>query len=473
MELSSYELEGLATAALLHDVGRIALPHRASGSEAAISAHPALGTDILAAIDFPYPVREYVESLGERWDGGGRPRGLCGDTIPAGARILAAVDWFDAQDRAERSDGGSAPRRCRARLRAEAGRRFDPLVVDLLLDAVDRESQTSEPSEREPVDAERDPTLERADRELQMLYEIGRSLTLPLDLDQRLTLAATRLADSIPFDALAIVLGDGDDGTAAVRFVHGRTARALRRRLQGVPDGIEPARRIAPPRIDGKSLEVPLIEAGARLGTLWLHRDDGSPFAARDRSLVVAVAGRIASSVQGDAAGKRRRRRSLTDPVTGLPNARYVRLHCAHRLADRDSRFGLIALQLRGLDAVGERLGAAAVDDLITRAARRLAMAVRKTDLVARFGPDQFLVFTREHEAGALVTTWTRLVQLVEAEQVEEVADETRIRVAGAHVAYPESGPGFEELLAALSRRLPPPQRERSVVPFHAAAAGA
>src|SRR4029434_2305163 len=58
--------------------------------------HPQLGAQILENGPFPYPVVPLVRCHHERWDGNGYPEGLSGDQIPLGARILAAVDFFDA-----------------------------------------------------------------------------------------------------------------------------------------------------------------------------------------------------------------------------------------------------------------------------------------------------------------------------------------------------------------------------------------
>jgi diguanylate cyclase (GGDEF)-like protein len=353
--------------------------------------------------------------------------------------------------------------------------RFDPLVVDLLLDAVDREAQLDAPFAGTAA-ADDHAGLRRADRDLQMLYGLGRDLSLPLDLGQRLTLAATRLASAVPFDGLAVAVEGAADGPPAIRFAHGPAGARLRRRLAGRSRGdarVGHDGRTGPevPLPEGKTLALPLVDGELRPGTLWLYREQGPPFDARERALLVSVAGRLAGTLSRAAGAARepRRDRSLTDPTTGLPNGRYLRLHCAHRLAADDARFGLVALQLRGLQEVGERRGAAAVDRLLAHAARRLAEAVRKRDLAARFGPDQFVVLTDEHEAGALVTAWTRLAAIVE-EGVASIAGGVQVRVAGAHAVYPETGPGIEELLAELGRRLPEPRRERSVVPFRATA---
>ena len=58
--------------------------------------HVDVGADILSSIDFPYPVVPIVRAHHENWDGSGYPRGVKGDDIPIGARILSVVDCYDA-----------------------------------------------------------------------------------------------------------------------------------------------------------------------------------------------------------------------------------------------------------------------------------------------------------------------------------------------------------------------------------------
>src|SRR5260370_28714953 len=58
--------------------------------------HPIVGSEILDRVEFPYPVVPIVRSHHERWDGSGYPDGLKREAIPIGARILSAVDCFDA-----------------------------------------------------------------------------------------------------------------------------------------------------------------------------------------------------------------------------------------------------------------------------------------------------------------------------------------------------------------------------------------
>src|SRR5207342_1608659 len=98
------QLKAIEAAALLHDMGKLAIPEYILNKPGKLTAaefekmkrHASVGADILSAIDFPYPVVPIVRHHHENWDGTGYPTGLRGTDIPIGARVLSVVDCFDA-----------------------------------------------------------------------------------------------------------------------------------------------------------------------------------------------------------------------------------------------------------------------------------------------------------------------------------------------------------------------------------------
>src|SRR3954470_7550977 len=94
------EIQAIKAAALLHDVGKLAIPEHILNKPGRLTAaeyeimkrHAPIGADILAVIGFPYAVAPIVRSHHENWDGTGYPDGLAGEQIPIGSRILAVVD---------------------------------------------------------------------------------------------------------------------------------------------------------------------------------------------------------------------------------------------------------------------------------------------------------------------------------------------------------------------------------------------
>src|SRR6185503_10877817 len=131
-------INAIEAAALLHDMGKLAVPEYILNKPGKLTPaefekmklHASVGADILSAIDFPYPVVPIVRHHHEHWNGQGYPTGLKGTDIPIGARILAVVDCFDAltSDRPYRPrlPDGEAIRI----LLERRGSLYDPLIVD-------------------------------------------------------------------------------------------------------------------------------------------------------------------------------------------------------------------------------------------------------------------------------------------------------------------------------------------------------
>lgn len=135
---SDSQLKALETAALLHDMGKLAIPEHILNKPGRLSPaefdrmkrHAALGADLLSSIPFPYPVVPIVRHHHENWDGTGYPSGISGTDIPLGARILSVVDCFDAltSDRPYRPQ--LAPEEAFKILDERRGVMYDPLIVD-------------------------------------------------------------------------------------------------------------------------------------------------------------------------------------------------------------------------------------------------------------------------------------------------------------------------------------------------------
>jgi diguanylate cyclase (GGDEF)-like protein len=140
--MSAEELDELARAAELHDVGKVGIPDAILDKPGALDEaewafmhqHTILGERILGAAPALRPVAALVRSSHERWDGRGYPDGLAGEQIPLGARIIATCDAYDAMttDRIYRR-GRDHAGACRE-LELEAGRQFDPAVVVALIE---------------------------------------------------------------------------------------------------------------------------------------------------------------------------------------------------------------------------------------------------------------------------------------------------------------------------------------------------
>lgn len=145
MGLDETSLVHIERGALLHDIGKMAIPDGILLKPAAltpeerilIQRHPVYAFEMLNPIKFLHPALDIPYCHHEKWDGSGYPRGLSGDTIPLAARIFAVIDVWDAlvSDRPYRK--GIEPAEVKQKIRADAGSHFDPQVVNAFMELDD------------------------------------------------------------------------------------------------------------------------------------------------------------------------------------------------------------------------------------------------------------------------------------------------------------------------------------------------
>src|SRR6185312_15187629 len=132
--MTENEIQGVKTAALLHDIGKLAVPEHILSKPGPLTQeefqkiriHPQVGAEIISGVPFPYPVAPLIMSHHERWDGKGYPAGSKGEDIPLGARILSVVDYFDALMSERPYHKAMSLDAAVGLLRQEAGKALDP-----------------------------------------------------------------------------------------------------------------------------------------------------------------------------------------------------------------------------------------------------------------------------------------------------------------------------------------------------------
>jgi len=183
------EMQAIKAAALLHDVGKLAIPEHILNKPGRLTPaeydimkrHAAIGADILSVIEFPYPVAPIVRHHHEHWDGTGYPDGIKGDAIPIGARVLAVVDCFDALT----SDRPYRPRMTDADalkiITDRKGTMYDPSVVDAFFAYREVEQMTSPTAEATAMPVIEAPQILDAgpqpDRDLVAFLALGLALS--------------------------------------------------------------------------------------------------------------------------------------------------------------------------------------------------------------------------------------------------------------------------------------------------------
>ena len=213
------EIKAIEAAALLHDTGKLAVPEHILNKPGKLTAsefdqmkrHVDVGADILSAIDFPYPVVPIVRCHHESWDGSGYPRGIRGDAIPIGARILSVVDCYDAltSDRPYRRalDRDAAV----AVLLERRGTMYDPMIVDTFIRILPEIAETALPPQRNEA----------------ALAQISQSSSVPQTMPSAAPLPLSASGDSSDLTTCVVYQLSPDGRTLSVEHASGPLAAAV------------------------------------------------------------------------------------------------------------------------------------------------------------------------------------------------------------------------------------------------------
>ncbi len=159
MKLDERELNDLEMAAILHDVGKIAIPERILHKKsplteeefAVIRQHPVIGENILKPVVELRQIARIVRSHHERYDGRGYPDGLKGQAIPVAARIMAVADSYDAITSSRPYRDSESHNYALKEVIKCSGLQFDPEAVEHFIEALKTGPLPAGPSETAPL----------------------------------------------------------------------------------------------------------------------------------------------------------------------------------------------------------------------------------------------------------------------------------------------------------------------------------
>ena len=390
LEVSTDEMEALQAAALLHDIGKLAVPEHIISKPGRLTPeefekmkiHPIVGAEILERVRFPYPVVPIVRAHHEKFDGSGYPFGLKGDEIPVGARILSAVDFMDALASDRQYRRAMPLDEVMKRLQGEAGRSFDPKVVNILLNRyVELEKLVTKRSQTVPwsklstdVKIERGEapaagfaktsviakesqqaafltSIAAARQEAQTLFELSQDLGASLSLAETLTVFTVKLKRLVPYDSIAIYVrrddvlvpehasGDNFRLFASLRIplgqgLSGWVAQNRKPIINGNPS-VEPGYLNDPTKFSTlrSALALPLEGLEGVVGVLALYNAEADAFTSDHLRILLAVTSKMALAIENALKYQQAENSATTDYLTGLPNARSLFLQLDRELA--------------------------------------------------------------------------------------------------------------------------------------------
>jgi diguanylate cyclase (GGDEF)-like protein/putative nucleotidyltransferase with HDIG domain len=499
--MSEPEAQAVRTAALLHDIGMLAVPPHIVARTGKLTpeefqkvrVHPRVGADIIRNVPFPLPVAPFIESHHERWDGTGYPASLRGQEIPLGARIIAIVDRFGAliTDRPHRV----AKTRDEALdiLRAEAGAGFDPALVETfigILPVLEQELSTIDaggvPVHRRLVDAA--PAAEPADvatprvlediahanRELYELYEMSQAM-VTLSVADTMALIASRLTDLVPASCCALFLED--DGLLRGRYASGLDADLVRQISVASGEGfigavhrlqrtamtrnhaeVVPSARGARAASLRAALACPLVVGDSSMGVLWVGHENERAFESDHARVLDAVARQAATVLHNAILFERTRQEAVTDRLTGLLNSRGLATQFDQALvrAVREGEpLAVLMMDVDDLKTVNDTYGHAIGDSVLREVAKTIRSVLRPSDLCARWSGDEFVAVIgncslADAERRALDVQATLSSRPI----VIRPGEEWFARVSVGTAAFPQHARSLDGLMAAADERM-------------------
>jgi diguanylate cyclase (GGDEF)-like protein/putative nucleotidyltransferase with HDIG domain len=513
LSLAEEQIEALRAAALLHDIGKLAVPEQIINKPGKLTpeefekmkVHPLVGAEILDRVAFPYPVAPIVRAHHERWDGSGYPEGLAGEGIPIGARILAAVDCLDALASHRQYRPALPLAEAMAKVKEKSGTWFDPKIVAILESRyieLERMAQMAEDTAvsglSRTVRVERglapaagfertEPThgpIDNADfltsiasarQEAQTMFELSQDLGISLSLSETLSVLSMRLRRMIPFDSIAVFVNR--NGWLLPELVSGENFRALSSLKIRVGEGLcgwvaENSRPIVNgnPQVEAgysndpvkhttllqSALVVPLEGLNGVVGVLAMYQTNRDAFTPDHLRILLAVASKVALSVENALKYQQAESSATTDYLTGLPNARSLFVHLAQEVARcrrMKSSLAVLLCDIDGFKQINDSFGHLEGDKLLREFTTRLKDVCRGYDYVARMGGDEFVITAPGLTPEAAKEKAERLNQAA-IESGRHVCGRDVITLSVGMAFCPEDGFDVERLLAEADRRM-------------------
>ncbi len=509
------EIQGVKTAALLHDIGKLAVPEHILSKPGPLTQeefqkiriHPQVGAEIISGVPFPYPVAPLILSHHERWDGKGYPAGLKGEEIPLGARILSVVDYFDALMSERPYHKAMSLDAAVGLLRQESSKALDPRVVQTFIDMYSTLAAEAESSQEPSRKLTRVPThtptaapavglvdatpplapgvrtnvfqdIALAHREIYALYEIAQAMGSSLGVSDTMALISSKLSNIVPFSCCALFLYNDEAETLRCRFATGLEAETIQqltiRNGHGLTGWVARNRRPlvnARPSTDleaagfpsdrtalHSALVCPLLFNERFIGTISVYHTEPSVYTDDHRRLLDRISEQAAAVIYNSIVFEQTQEDSLTDPLTALPNTRFMFMHLTRELARAErlkSEVSLLVMDLDNFKDINDTYGHHVGDRALRDIASVLRTGIRPYDICVRYAGDEFIVVLSGCGGEEAERKRLELQRAVDSLQFEARPGKMLpLAISVGASVFPYDGDSYETLLATADSRM-------------------
>jgi diguanylate cyclase (GGDEF)-like protein/putative nucleotidyltransferase with HDIG domain len=502
MGLGRDEIDAVRTAAMLHDIGKLAVPDYILSKPGQLTeeemkkirTHTLVGAAILEPVKFPWPVVPAIRSHHEWLDGSGYPESLANDDIPLGARILAVADVYDALLSHRPYRPAMTVQEAVAFMRARSGTQFDPEILKVCFRVLSSQRaqnrlgfmfnadgsglppRSSEVAGQHAVFMD----IRQAHQELLALYEIVQTMGQSLNMQETADLIISKSKRIIDFATCVLyrVHPDGDQLLAmAASGPYSDVIQDQRMPLgsgisgavaaEGRPSGIGRSARDDLELLLGPSAEecnltevisAPLACDSETIGALTFYRASNRPFTEDEVRLAATIARQASIAVNNARQHEQTKQSALTDQLTGLANARYFFMSLEQELSrarEDHTPVSLVAVDLDNFKQINDSFGHQQGDRVLKIVAEIFRRYVRDTDIVVRYAGDEFFIITPNTNNKAAVETANRIKAAIRSAAVEMHAGRAIHLGASFGVAtFPGDAEDAQSLIAIADRAM-------------------
>ena len=317
-----------------------------------------------------------------------------------------------------------------------------------------------------------------AHREIYALYEIAQAMGSSLGVSDTMALISSKLSNIVPFSCCALFLYSDETEMLHCRFATGVEADVIQQLTiksgHGLTGWVARNRRPlvnARPSTDLEAagfpsdktallsaLVCPLVFNERFIGTISVYHTDPAIYTDDHRRLLDRISEQAAAVIYNSIVFEQTQEDSLTDPLTGLPNTRFMFMHLTRELARADrlkSEVSLLVMDLDNFKDINDTYGHHVGDRALREVAGVLRTAIRPYDICVRYAGDEFIVVLSGCGGEEAERKRVELQRAVDSLQFEARPGKMLpLAISIGAAIFPHDGDSYETLLATADSRM-------------------